>query len=70
MDNVESLAQKVGLDNKRNICLLSALGTSNDVDSVASECLEEFSDNTRSVTHIFAYDGNRRKVANGADGLH
>ena len=44
MYNVQCLAQQCRINHKRDICLLTTLGAGDDIDTVATQSLEQFAD--------------------------
>ena len=63
MDNVQRFTQWLGIDNKRNVGFRSSLRTSDNIDTITSQCTEELSCYTRCMLHILANDCHRSQIS-------
>ena len=62
---VQRLAQRSSVYYKRDVGFGSTLGTSYHIDTVTSQCTEQFSGNTRCMLHVLSHDSHGSQSAFG-----
>ena len=67
VNNIERLAQISQINHKRDVGFRRTLRTSNHIDAVTTQRVEQLAGNTRSVLHVLAHNSHGGKVALSRD---
>ncbi|CDA21874.1 unknown [Bacteroides sp. CAG:144] len=68
--NIQRLPQTAPFDDKRNVGLTGTLCTSNDIDTVTAQRIEQFSRYAGRMFHILSHNGDRRQIPLGKSLAH